>query len=122
MSSIPPSEPPPIRVALRIPAGEVARSALVLLGIGLGALLLYELRDVVVLVLLAILFATAIEPIVKRLRRGPFSRGTGALVVYVGILLVIAIPVVLIAPNLVAQTASFTQDLPDRLAILHTSA
>ena len=46
---------------MRLPAGEVARAALVLLAIGLGTWVLRLLRELVLLVLLGVLLATAVE-------------------------------------------------------------
>src|SRR5437879_10431091 len=65
----------------RWPAGEVLRAALVLIALGLALYLLWRVQEVLFLLMLAILLATAIEPLVNRLRRGPFTRGSGVLVV-----------------------------------------
>ena len=64
------------------PPGQVARLLLLVLGFGLGAYVLWRIQEVLFLLLIAVLLATAIEPIVNRLRRGPFTRGSGVLVVY----------------------------------------
>jgi predicted PurR-regulated permease PerM len=70
---------------------------------------------VLFLLILAILLATAIEPLVKQLRRGPFTRGSGVLVVYTLIILLIGLPAYVFVPDIVSQAASFTSTLPDRL-------
>jgi predicted PurR-regulated permease PerM len=109
-------ETPP--VTIRLPVGEVARGGLVLIGLVLGAYVLWHLTEVLLLVFLAVLLATAVEPLVNRLRRGPFSKGTGSLVVYLGLVLLVAVPVYLAVPSVVAQGAAFAQELPGRLAAL----
>jgi hypothetical protein len=76
-----PSAEPGQTVRVVVPAGEVARAGLVVLGLGLGVYVLWHIHEVIFLLFLAILLATAIEPIVKLLRRGPFGRGTGVLAV-----------------------------------------
>lgn len=104
-----------IVVINRWPPLEVARVALVLIAIGLTCYLLWRVQEVLFLLMLAILLATAIEPVVNRLRRGPFTRGTGVLVVYSLIILAIGIPVYAVAPSVVSQAASFGDTLPERL-------
>jgi predicted PurR-regulated permease PerM len=110
-------QPPPPRVmtVIKLPPGEVARAALVLLGIGTGAYLLLRVQEVLFLMFLAILLATAIEPLVNRLRRGPFTRGSGVLVVYTLIIIIICVPTYLVVPSVAAQAASFSDGLPDKL-------
>jgi predicted PurR-regulated permease PerM len=109
-------------VVNRWPPLEVARAALVLITVGLICYLLWRVQEVLFLLMLAILLATAIEPIVNRLRRGPFTRGTGVLVVYTLIILAIGIPIYAIAPSLVSQAASFSDTLPERLQSLRPYA
>lgn len=115
-------KPRRVTITTRILPGDVARGTLALLGILLGAYLLWRVQEVLFLFFLAVLFATAIEPLVLRLRRGPFTRGSGTLVVYTAIILLIGIPAYLAVPNLVAQAASFTETLPDRLQALRPLA
>jgi predicted PurR-regulated permease PerM len=105
-------------ISIRLPPVEVARAALVLIGVALACYLLYRVQEVLFLLLLAILLATAIEPLVNRLRRGPFTRGSGVLVVYTLIILAIGIPTYAVVPSIVSDAASFTETLPDRLLLL----
>ena len=104
----------------RLPAGEVARAGLILIGLGVGSYLLWRLIDVLLLVFLAVLLATAIEPLVKRLRRGPFSKGTGALAVYGAIVLPIGVVAYLTLPDVAAQSTSFVEGLPARIESLRS--
>jgi predicted PurR-regulated permease PerM len=99
---------------IHLPPSQVARAALTLFGLGLGIYLLWRVQDVVFLLFLAILLATTIEPAVDRLRRGPFSRGTGVLTIYTAIVLVVGLPLILLAPSLVADAGTFTDNLPAR--------
>ena len=115
-------EPPVQTVVVKLPAAEVARAALVVVGIGLGLLLLWTIQDVVFLLFLAILLATAIEPQVNRLRRGPFGRGSGALVVYTAIVVIIALPTVIFAQSLIAQIDRSVATIPEVIANLRPFA
>ena len=109
-------------VTHRLPPLEVARASLVVLGVLISAYLLWRVRDVLFLLMLAILLATAIEPIVHRLRRGPFTRGIGVLVVYTAIVLAIGVPAYTIAPSVASQSVAFINDMPDRLERLRPYA
>jgi predicted PurR-regulated permease PerM len=72
----------------------------------------YAIRSVLFLFLIAMLMAAAIEPLVLRLRRGPFSRGQGILIVYTAIMLVIAAILVLTVPIVIAEASGFRETLP----------
>jgi predicted PurR-regulated permease PerM len=129
---VPVSEPRPLErppddhvdqtVRIRLPAGEVVRTALVLLAIGLGAYMLWRLRDLLFLLMLGILLAIAIEPAVERLRRGPFTRGSGTLAIFLAIVLAIAVPLYFLFPMVNAQARTATANLPERVATLRPFA
>jgi predicted PurR-regulated permease PerM len=109
-------------VVNKFPPGEVARASLVLIGLTIGLYLLWRVQEVLFLLFLAILFATAIEPLVNRLRRGPFTKGTGTLVVYTVIILGIGVPAYLVIPSLASQSGSFMESLPERIGALRVQA
>ena len=117
-----PVDPVGVTIVHKLPPGQVAQAGLVLFGLGLGAYLLWRIQEVLFLLFLAILLSITIEPIVNRLRRGIFSRGTGVLAIYTVIILTLGLPAVLLAPSLIAQAASFTQDLPTRITALRPFA
>jgi len=116
------AEQPVQVVALKLPASEVARAALVLVGIGLGLFLLWTIHEVIFLLFLGILLATAIEPLVNRLRRGPFSRGSGVLVVYAAIVVIMGVPTFIFAPSLIAQFDRSVATIPQGIADLRPYA
>jgi predicted PurR-regulated permease PerM len=87
----------------------------------LGFYFLWLIRDVLFLVFLSILLATGIEPVVNWLRRGPFTRSTGILVVYTFIMAVIAAIIYFTVPPLIDEgnrvIATFTNPDSARQAI-----
>src|ERR1043166_6556150 len=109
-----PPLPDDVNVRLTIPAGEVARAGLVVLGLALAAYVLWHIHEVIFLLFLSILLATAIEPIVDRLRRGPFSRGTGVLAV--------AVVLAIVIPSLAAQSDAFVASIPAKIGALRPYA
>ena len=99
-------------------AWTLVRYTLVVILVVGGVYLLWRIQEVLLLLLLAILFATAIEPLVNRLRRGPFSRGQGILVVYSALFLLLAALGFTLVPTIMAQAAQFLDTLPQQLAAL----
>jgi predicted PurR-regulated permease PerM len=85
----------------------------------LGALyLLWVIQEVLLLLVLAILLATAIEPVVNGLRRGPFNRGQGIIIVYTTILCMLLIVGLVVVPSLTLQATQLVEALPSYLASL----
>jgi predicted PurR-regulated permease PerM len=101
-----------------ISAWALARSTLVVVLVLACLYLLWRIQEVLLLMLLAIIFATAIEPLVNRLRKGPFSRGQGILIVYTVLFAVIVAVGFFFVPGLVDQTIKFVESLPERVASL----
>ena len=89
---------PHVRIVL--PAGEVARAGAGRARARAGASTSSGTSTrSIFLLFLGILLATAIEPIVNHLRRGPFGRGTGVLAVYTAIVLVLGIVTAVVVPE-----------------------
>src|SRR5262245_11883132 len=70
---------------------------------------LYLIRAVLFLFLVAVLLATAIEPLVVKVRQGPFSRGQGILIVYTGIMLVLLAIAAVVVPLILSEAGSFSE-------------
>src|SRR5437762_12854408 len=68
-----------------VPVGRIALGTGAVLGVLFLAYVIYTSLSVLLLLFIALLIATAIEPLVNVLRRGPFSRSTGILIVYSGL-------------------------------------
>src|SRR5262245_4247866 len=114
----PASGVPTVIVLNRIAARDIARAVLIVFGLGLGFYFFWLLREIVFVMFLAVMVATAIEPLVNRLRRGPFTRGSGTLTVYAVIVLAIALPTYVAFPTLTGQMAGFLEQMPERLVSL----
>src|SRR5262245_17700887 len=96
-------------------------TASVLLVLGLAWILIH-IRAIIILLVLGILFAAAIEPLTFRLRRRGFSRGQAILTVYAGIIAVLALVLYLIVPHLVDQATSLIDQIPTILTDLRDQA
>jgi predicted PurR-regulated permease PerM len=94
-------------------------SVLVVLGV---AWVLIHIRAIILLVVLGILFAAAIEPLVFRLRRRGMSRGQAILTVYAGLIVTLGFVLYLIVPPLVNQATLLIDDIPNILTDLRDQA
>lgn len=74
---------------------------------------LYQVLDVLALVFVAIIFATALEPAVSWLQRNHIPRALSVLIMYLLIFLVFSLIVVLIVPPLVTQLTELAKSFPD---------
>jgi predicted PurR-regulated permease PerM len=75
--------------------------------------LLVEVRSILVLLILGIIFSTAIEPLVFRLRRSGLTRGQSMLVLYFGIFAVIGAAIYFVVPILAQQVVAFDKAVPE---------
>ena len=82
----------------------------------LGLWVLYLLRDVILIVLIAGLLAAIINPIVNYFEKKKISRWLGAGFIYLGVILILILVGLAIVPAVVTQTKVFADQLPDFLA------
>jgi predicted PurR-regulated permease PerM len=109
-------------VPVEISLGQVARAVVVGLILSGLASLLVRVQEVMLLLLLAVLLATAIQPAVDRLRLGPVPHGASVLLVYSIIVAAIALPVYIFFPAISSQASAFSQTFPSRLEALRPYA
>lgn len=96
-------------------------TAAVLAVIGL-AWVLIQIRSVMLLLIIGIIFAAAIEPLVYRLRLRGLSRGQAIMTIYAGLLAAIGLIVFLIVPPLVTQATELFDGIPGILDNLKSQA
>lgn len=94
---------------LKLPTVIMATAGI--LGVLVISFLLYRTLTLLLLLFLSLLIATAIEPLVNWLRRGPLNRSAGILVVYTGIFLVIAAIGLLTVPLAISQVGQIGTSL-----------
>jgi len=96
-------------------------TAAVLFVIGLAWLLL-QIKSVIIILILGIILAAAIEPFVQRLRRVGLSRGQSVLTVYLGLFLIFGGLGYLVIPPLIRQGMDLNNDIPNILSNLEEQA
>ncbi len=72
-----------------------------------------QIRTILLLMVLAIIFAAAIEPLVFRLRRAGLGRGQAILSVYLCLAAIVAVTIYVIVPQLIGQVTAFDKAIPD---------
>ncbi|MBI2984778.1 MAG: AI-2E family transporter [Candidatus Kerfeldbacteria bacterium] len=83
-----------------------------IVGILLILQFLYVVRDVALVIFVALVLAAAIDPSITRLERRGIPRAAGIAIIYVGIVAVLSLIVILFVPLVVDQLAQFTKAFP----------
>ena len=86
------------------------------------AWMVVQIRSIIFVLVLGIIFAAAIEPLVYRLRRAGLRRGTAILVVYAALLAILIGGLYLLVPLIVHQFASLDEAIPDMFEELRQRA
>ncbi len=95
------------------------RKVLIVVAVVAACALLWEARDVLLLIFIAAVLAAGISPIVRRVRilwrfnfRGKLSRGQAVMIVYLPFLAIVIVVGLLIVPRFIADTRELGQRLP----------
>jgi predicted PurR-regulated permease PerM len=96
-----------------------AKKVGVIVAVGMVLLLLWAVREVLILIFIAAVLAAGISPAVHRVRvigrhrlRRNISRGTAAVIVYFPFLLLVILLAVLMVPRLIGETSALSAQLP----------
>ncbi|CAN5335125.1 MAG: AI-2E family transporter [Chloroflexia bacterium] len=84
--------------------------------------LLIQIRPIIIILILAIILAAAIEPFVSRLRRMGLARGQSIMVVYAVILAALGLTLYLVVPPVARQVIELVNGIPDIVASLRDQA
>ena len=115
------SDPVERKLELTIRPTQVAIVALTLLAVFGTALLVLRLVDVLILMFIALVIAATLRPLVSALRHLGLPKVLALLLIYVGILGVLAGLVVLVVPALIDQGGALVRGLPQVYASLVSS-
>lgn len=81
---------------------------------------LYLIRDILIILVGAIVVAAAIEPLANRLQRYRMPRALSVILVYIGALVLLAASVTILVPVLAEQTVQLAQQLPHAVAVIQS--
>src|SRR3989338_5044112 len=101
----------PNRQTIEISTSTILKILLFLLGIAL----LYLVRDVILILLLSIVIASAIDPGVRRLQQFRFPRPLAVLTIYISTVAFFAFVFYLLVPPFVSEMRGFAQTFPSSL-------
>ncbi len=108
----------PNHTTLHISPISVFKSALVLIGL----FLLFVLRDVVLVVVAAVVIASAVEPITRWLTRHRMPRTIAVVLIYFSIAVLVFSIVYFALPPLLFEASSFLSQLPEYVGQVDTQA
>lgn len=95
-------------ITINISTGTILKTV----GILLILMFAYFIRDVILMVFIAIIFAALIEPLVNFFEEKKVPRGVGVIVIYLTLFLFLVLVVRLIIPPIVEQVALLTRNFP----------
>lgn len=87
-------------------------SVLKIVALFIGLWLLYLIRDVLVILLVVLVIAVALEPFVVRLEKDKIPRGVSVIVLYLALLAVVGLAVYFIVPPVATQVKELALNLP----------
>ena len=96
-----------------ISSGTMARFVAITLLLLLAAAFLYEIKDILVIFFVSLLFAAALDPMVDALERRRIPRGFGVIIIYLAIFMILGFLISNLVPliaNEVSQLATKVQD------------
>jgi predicted PurR-regulated permease PerM len=105
----------------RVTLKQVALGTTIVALVLLGLFLLIALRNVVVMLFLGIVVATALTPIVDRLRRLGLSQGPATLAAFTLLILLVGALVAALVPFIATQIIQVVSDLPARYTSLRST-
>ncbi len=88
-------------------------ATLVVIGVLVGVWFIVEIRSILLLLVLGIIFGAAIEPLVYRFRRSGLSRSQATLLVYVLLFATIGVALYFLIPQLIKQVQALDQGMPE---------
>jgi len=86
------------------------------------AWLLFQIRSIILLLVIGIILAGAIEPLVFRLRRRGLGRGQAIMLVYVVMIALVGLGIYLLVPPLIRQGSALNEAVPTIFESLRTQA
>lgn len=99
------------RQIIEISTSTILKILLFLLGIAV----LYFVRDVILILLLSIVIASAIDPGVRKLQQFRFPRTLAVLAIYIGTVTLFAIVFYLLVPPFISEMRNFAETFPSSL-------
>ncbi|WP_044106985.1 AI-2E family transporter [cyanobacterium endosymbiont of Epithemia turgida] len=93
-------------------------SLLLLVGSGLLLTILWQLRNLLVILMIAVVIASTLAPLVKNLEKRGITPWLAVIIVYLGLLTLMTGIILILGPTIIAQIQRLLQKLPVYLDIL----
>lgn len=101
------------KMEITVSSGTMARFVAITLLLLLAAAFLYEIKDILVIFFVSLLFAAALDPMVDALERRRIPRGIGVIIIYLAIFVVLGFLISNLVPliaNEISQLATKVQE------------
>src|SRR5260221_4121712 len=99
---------------------EISHKTIIFIFLLIGTILfVYEIRDVVLILFVALLITVILNPLVKKISKFKIPRVLSILVVYLVFVGLIVVSLAGIVPALIEQTTNFAAGLPTYVSNLH---
>lgn len=92
------------------------KTFLKLLAIAVAIAFVYQIRDVLIIIFVALVLAAAIDPWITALERRGVPRGVGIAIIFIGLLAFISVVIVALVPLLADQLNQFLRAFPELYA------
>lgn len=100
----------------------VTIATILVIAIAVGAYFVWQVRSILLLLAIGILFGAIVDPLVNRIRRIGLSRGQALLSIYVVFFAVLAVSIYYVAPLLGRQIGNFDKAIPEIFENLRNQA
>jgi len=84
-----------------------------IVGIFLVLAFAYLIRDIIITIFVALIFATLIEPTINKLEAKKIPRGVGVIIIYIALILLLVFVVRMLIPPIVEQVGLLATNFPD---------
>ncbi len=100
----------------------VTIATVMVIAIAVGAYFVWQVRSILLLLAIGILFGAVIDPLINRLRRVGLSRGQSLLLLYVLFFAILGVAIYYASPLLARQIGNFDKAIPEIFENLRTQA
>lgn len=103
----------PRELTIRINTGTIVRAVLIVVAL----LLLYYMSDIVLVVLASVILASAIEPVIRRMKRSGVHRVISVILIFVLMAAILAGVLIFFVPLITSDAVGFLNTLPANISL-----
>lgn len=101
------------KIELVLSSGTIAKTVAITMLLALVGLFVYEIRDILVIFFVSLLFAAALDPMVDALERRKIPRSIGVIIIYLAVLLALGFLIANLAPVIATELSELAVKVQD---------